>query len=294
MMAIRIITDSAADYSRAEIEKREITCIPMTISFKEETYRDGIDITKEEFFEKMMSEKELPKTSQPAPTEFTNVFEQAKKAGDTVIAILISSELSGTIQSANLAKNIVDYDKIYIIDSKLASLGMRFLVDIAVTMRDKGAAAEDIIHEVENLKTRVCIYASLDTLEYLYKGGRISKSTASIGTLANIKPIITFTPEGNVVLCGKQIGTRRAIRHMAKYIAENGYDENYPVYFVYAYDRTNCAGFIQALQKQGLDFKSPKIREIGATIGTHIGPNAYGIIYIKPENEEAKTGLLDE
>lgn len=282
-MAIRIITDSAADYSIAEIEKRGITCIPMTVSFGEETYRDVVDITKEEFFEKMMSEKELPKTSQPAPSEFATVFEEAKTAGDTVIAILISSELSGTIQSANLAKNIVDYDKIYIVDSKLATLGMRFLVDMAVAMRDKGANAEDIIREVENIKGRVCIYAGLDTLEYLYKGGRISKSVANIGTLANIKPIVTFTPEGTVVLCGKQIGTRRAIRHMAKEVAQNGYDKNYPVYFVYAYDRTNCAGFIQALQKQGMEFETPKIRGIGATIGTHIGPNAYGMIYVRPE-----------
>ena len=282
-MAIRIITDSAADYSIAEIEKRGITCIPMTVSFGEETYRDVVDITKEEFFEKMMSEKELPKTSQPAPSEFATVFEEAKTVGDTVIAILISSELSGTIQSANLAKNIVDYDKIYIVDSKLATLGMRFLVDMAVAMRDKGANAEDIIREVENIKGRVCIYAGLDTLEYLYKGGRISKSVANIGTLANIKPIVTFTPEGTVVLCGKQIGTRRAIRHMAKEVAQNGYDKNYPVYFVYAYDRTNCAGFIQALQKQGMEFETPKIRGIGATIGTHIGPNAYGMIYVRPE-----------
>ncbi len=269
----------------AEIEKRGITCIPMTINFGEEAYRDGIDITKEEFFEKMIASKELPKTSQPAPSAFVEAFEEAKKANDTVIVILISSELSGTIQSANLAKNIVDYDDIYIVDSKLATLGIRFLVDIAVAMRDKGALVEDIIHEVETIKERVCIYAGLDTLEYLYKGGRISKSVANIGTLANIKPIITFTPEGNVILCGKQIGTRRAIRHMAKYVAEHGYDKNYPVYFVYSYDRTNCAGFIQALQKQGMEFDSPKIRGIGATIGTHIGPNAYGMVYVRPEEE---------
>lgn len=284
-MAIKIITDSAADYSMAEIEKRGITCIPMTINFGEEVYRDGIDITKEEFFEKMISAKELPKTSQPAPSAFVEVFEEAKKANDTVIVILISSELSGTIQSANLAKNIVDYDNIYIVDSKLATLGIRFLVDIAVAMRDKGAAVEDIIREVEKIKGRVCIYAGLDTLEYLYKGGRISKSVANIGTLANIKPIVTFTPEGNVVLCGKQIGIRHAIRHMAKQVAAKGYDKKYPVYFLYAYDRTNCAGFIQALQKQGMEFESPKIRGIGATIGTHIGPNAYGMVYVRPEDE---------
>jgi len=284
-MAIRIVTDSAADYSRAEIEKREITCIPMTISFGEEIYRDGIDITKEEFFERLMHEKELPKTSQPAPSAFVEVFEEAQRAKDTVIVILISSELSGTFQSANLARNMVGYDNIYIVDSKLASMGIRLLVDKAVALRNQGAKPEEIVQTLENIKGRVCIYAGLDTLEYLYKGGRISKSVANIGTIANIKPIINFTPEGNVALCGKQIGIRHTIRHMAKHMAAEGYDENYPVYFVYAYDRTNCVGFIQALQKKGMTFDAPKIRGIGATIGTHIGPNAFGIVYVRPEED---------
>ena len=111
-MAIRIVIDSTADYTPAEIEKRQITCIPMTISFGEEQYIDGVDISKDEFFEKLISEEVFPKTSQPSPASFVEYFEEAKEAGDSVIAVLVSGALSGTVQSANLAKEMTEYDDI--------------------------------------------------------------------------------------------------------------------------------------------------------------------------------------
>ena len=110
-MAIRIITDSAADYTLAEIEKRKITCVPMTITFGDQSYQDCFELGKDEFFEKLQMESELPRTSQPSPAGFLSCFEEAKEAGDTVIAILISSALSGTLQSAMLAKDMAEYDK---------------------------------------------------------------------------------------------------------------------------------------------------------------------------------------
>ncbi|MDO4345493.1 MAG: DegV family protein [Eubacteriales bacterium] len=280
-MAIRIVTDSAADYSAQEIERRKITCIPMAISFGEEQYLDGVDITKEEFYEKLTSSEEFPKTSQPAPTAFINCFEEAKAAGDTVIAVLISGALSGTIQSALLAKDMVEYENIYIIDSKTATLGMRMLVDRAVILREKGMPAEQIVAELEALKSRVSLYAGLDTLEYLYKGGRLSKSQASIGNLVNLKPLITISEEGTVELFGKQIGIRHAYKQLAKTVEEAAPDPDYPVYFLYSYDKKNCAGFIQYLQKKGMEFGAPKIRGIGPTIGSHIGVGAFAIVYVK-------------
>ena len=165
-MAIRIITDSAADYSAQEIERRNLICIPMSVSFGEENYKDGVDLTKDEFFEKLTSEKVFPKTAQPAPTDFLSHFEAAKAAGDTVIAILVSSALSGTLQTAMLAKDMAEYDNIHIFDSKNATLGMRILVDRAVMMRERGNTAEEILAELEILRDRVRVYAGLDTLEY--------------------------------------------------------------------------------------------------------------------------------
>lgn len=279
-MAIRIITDSAADYSAEEIAKRKITCIPMSVTFGEKEYLDGKDITKEEFFELLIMSKDFPKTSQPAPANFLECFEEAKESGDTVIAILISSALSGTFQNANLARNMAEYENVYIIDSKTASLGMRILVDRAVKMRDAGASATEIVKEVESLKSRIRIYAGLDTLEYLAKGGRISKAAATIGNLANLKPLITITEEGSVSLCGKQMGIRHACKQVSKLVMTDEPDLDCPIYFLYSYDQKNCAAFLHTLKKNGLEIGSPKVRGIGPTIGTHIGTGAFGIVYV--------------
>lgn len=280
-MAIQIITDSAADYSAQEIARRQITCIPMSVSFGEEQFQDGVDLTKEAFFEKLLSEKEFPKTSQPSPTMFINCFEEAKAAQDTVIAILISGELSGTVQSAVLAKEMVEYENIYIIDSQNATLGMRVLVDRAVFLREQGCDAKTIIEELEALRPRIRVYAGLDTLEYLYKGGRLSKGQAALGNLVNLKPVVEITQEGRVELCGKQIGMKHAFRQIANILEEDAPDVDYPVYFLYSYDKKNCINFIQYLKKKGLDFGTPKLRGIGATIGSHIGTGAFGIVYVK-------------
>lgn len=279
-MAIRIVTDSAADYSVQEIEKRKITCIPMTVTFGEKSYVDGRDITKEDFFDMLIHEKEFPVTSQPSPSSFLDCFNEAKKNGDTVIAILISGALSGTIQSAMLAKTMSEYENIYIVDSKTATLGMRLLVDRAVVLKEQGWEAGKIVEELENLVPRIRIFAGLDTLEYLYKGGRISKTQASLGNFVNLKPVIEVSPEGEVLLRGKQIGMRHAYKQIGKMMENEKPDENYPVYFVYSYDKKNCAGFIQSLQKKGMDLGTPKLRGIGATIGSHIGPGAFGVVYV--------------
>lgn len=280
-MAVQIIVDSTADYSMAEIEKRQITCIPMTIAFGEEQYVDGVELNKEDFFEKLIREDVFPKTSQPSPAVFAEYFERAKEAGDSVVAILISGALSGTIQSAVLAKDMAEYDDIFIVDSKSATLGIRILADRAVRMRDQGAGAKEIAAELEMLKPRIRIYAGLDTLEYLCKGGRLSRAEAAIGKLAGIKPIIAVNEAGEVAMYGKQRGVKQICKQLAKVLEEEAPDPAYPVYFLYAYDKKNCITFIQYLQKKGIEFGEVKTRGIGPTIGAHIGPGAFGVVYVK-------------
>ena len=279
-MAVQIIVDSTADFSAKEIEKRQITCIPMTVTFGNEQYTDGVDLTKEEFFVKLVNEKEFPKTSQPSPAKFAECFEKAKENGDEVVAILVSSTLSGTVQSAMIAKNMTEYDDVHIVDSNTVTLGIRLLVDRAVRMRDQGKSAAEIVERLEELKGRVRIYAGLDTLEYLQKGGRISKTAASLGRLAGIKPIVTIDEEGKVAVCGKQRGNKNVFRQIIKFVEAEMPDENYSVYFLYSADKKNCISFIQTLQKNGLDFGKIKTREIGPTVGSHIGPGAFGIVYV--------------
>ena len=280
-MAIQIITDSGADYTTEELERRNVKRVSMAVTFGEDTYLDGVDLTKENFYDMLLEGTHYPKTSQPAPGAFLECFEAAKEAGDTVIAVLISGALSGTVQSAALAKEMTEYDNIYIIDSLSATLGMRLLVDTAAAMREKGASAEEIVCRLENLKHRLRLFAGLDTLEYLYKGGRISKTAASIGNLANLKPVITITGEGSVSLCGKQIGMRRVYKSILKLMEDHQPDPDYPVYYLYSYDKKNCAAFLHTLEKNGFDMSEPKIRGIGPTIGAHIGPGAFGIVYIE-------------
>lgn len=280
-MAIRIITDSAADYTVQEIEKRNVTCVSMGITFGDRTFLDGKDLTKEEFFEMLLNEKEFPMTSQPSPMEFLTLFKEAKEAGDDVIVILIAGALSGTIQTAHLAKNMTEYENIYIIDSQTATLGMRILVDHAVVMRAQGYEAKDIVREVEELRSKIKIYAGLNTLEYLAKGGRLSKTQASIGNMVNLKPVVEVSKEGSVEVCGKQIGMRHAFKQVEKLMAEHVPDETYPMYFLYAQDKKNCISFIKYLHKNGMELTEPKLRGIGATIGSHIGPGAFGIVYVE-------------
>lgn len=280
-MAVRIMTDSAADYTAAEIAKRNIICVPMLVNLGGEEYLDGITLTKEAFYEKLKDG--YPKTSQPSPAAFQRAFEEAKAAGDTVVVILISGALSGTLQSAHLAKNIVDYPNIYIIDSCTATLGMRILVDQAVTMARRGTEAEEIVRRLEELKPRVTVYAALDTLEYLAKGGRLPKSVAGVGNLVSLKPVIALPGDGSVAVIGKQIGMHRAYRQISALIEQDAADEKYPFYFIYCADKRNCAGFVQYLRKQGKAFDEPKLRGIGPTIASHIGPGAFGVVYVKKQ-----------
>lgn len=280
---IRIITDSAADMEKDELEKYSVTSIPLSVSFGETNYLDGINLNKDRFYELLQTEKEFPKTSQPSPEAFLKEFEDAKAAGDQVIAVLLSGGLSGTIQSANIAKQMADYDEIYIIDSKLATGGEKALVLYAASLRDKGYDAKAIVPEVEKLRDRSCLVAGLDTLEYLYKGGRLSKAAAGIGTIANIKPIIKLTDEGTIALVEKGMGHKSLMNKLVKYLDKTGVDYRFPLCFLYSYDRTNCDEFMEKLREKGYNLDNIMCTNIGPTIGAHIGVGALGIVYFIPE-----------
>ena len=279
---IRIVTDSAADMEAEELERFDIESVPLSVTFGDKTYLDGVTLSKDDFFELLASEKEFPKTSQPSPESFLKVFEKAKKAGDSVICILLSQALSGTYQSALIAKDMAEYDDIHIINSKLASGGEMLLCRQAALMRDKGMGAEKIVKEIEALRDRARIVAGLDTLEYLCKGGRLSKAAAGIGTLANIKPVIRVTEEGEVALCEKCIGRKAMLKKLIKRIEDTGIDTSLPISFLYACDRTGLDNLMEKLEQMDFDISNHTIHNIGPTIGAHIGIGGYGIMYFVP------------
>lgn len=284
-MAIRILTDSSAEFSQEELKQTNIWCVPITVIFGERAFLDGEELSKEVFYNRLLEQKDFPKTSQPSPEQFLRYFEEAKAAGDSVIAILLSSALSGTVQSAYLAREMCDYDKIYIVDSFSATGGIRILVEEAIRLRDQGNSAQAIVKTIESLRHRICIFAGLDTLEYLYKGGRLSRAQAIAGSLAKVKPIITVTQEGLVAVCGKAIGRKKAVSFLVQKTAEHPIDFEYPVYYVYSYDAQNCRLLQKKTESESIwpNLSANQILNIGPTIGTHIGTGAFGIIYIKKE-----------
>lgn len=195
-----------------------------------------------------------------------------------MICILLSSELSGTYQSAVLAKSMVEYEKIYLIDSLSATYTIKVMADYACRLRSQGVSAPKIVEEVESIKSRVRVFAALDTLEYLSRGGRISKTAAAIGDMANIKPIITLTRDGKVGILGKALGKNKAICAIKKQLQELSPDTAFPLYTIYSYGTENCEKFEEKLKQEG--FAVDARLQIGSTIGSHIGPEAFGIVFV--------------
>lgn len=280
---IKFLVDSASDYDRKEIEEKNMEYISIAVTIDDKTYHDGKDITKNEFFQMVEKAENFPKTAQPSPQEYVDVFEKAKKNGDEIIAVTLASALSGTYQSANLAKSIVGYEKIYIIDSCAATYNIKFMVEYGIKLREQGKNAEEIVSAIEKMKGNVTLYAVLDTLDNLYKGGRLSKLEAGIGSMARIKPLITLTSEGKVGVKAKSIGRKKALNDIMKLIEEDIIDHDFPVYCIYSYGMKNCDMFMERAKECGIKFD--EILQIGPTIGTHIGPEAYGIIYVKKDRK---------
>lgn len=276
---IRILIDSSSDYSLEEAKEKEIDLVSISITIGEKSYIDGVDFGRDEFYEILERTGEFPKTSQPSPQEFVDIFRDVKEKGDEMVCILLSSALSGTYQSAVLAKSMVDYEKIYLVDSLSATYAIKVLADYACKLRGEGISAEKIAEEIEKLKPNVKVAAALDTLEYLSRGGRIGKAAAVIGDMANLKPMITLTEDGQVGMLGKCLGRNKAISSILKHLQEVEIDEEFPMYTIYSYGTDNCGKFEEKLAKAGYE---PEERlQIGSTIGAHIGPEAFGVIFVK-------------
>ena len=280
-MSIRIITDSGSDYEQSDSKKKNIEVIPIPISFGGKEFLDGIDLSKEDFFNYLVSSDDFPKTAQPSPTVYLDIFQSARDAGDDVILIMLSGSLSGMLQTAILCKNDVGYDRIHIIDSVNATAGMRILVDNAVRLRDEGKTAEEIVEATEKLKRRISLYATFPTLNYLVKGGRLSRFEASAAAIARIKPVITVDSDGEVLVCHKGVGLKHSIEYMAQKVAEEQIDENYPVFPLYSGDSVNCLVMLEKLRSHGINLDENSISNIGPTIGSYVGVAATGIVYVK-------------
>ena len=277
---IRIITDSAADFEPAELEQLNIYCIPLTVQIGEKNYQENIDLSKDLFYSLLARSKEFPKTSQAPLQTVLDLYEDSKAAGDQAIHITLSSALSGTYQSAVAARNLADFRECYIIDSRNATGGQRMLVEYAVKLRDEGRTAEEIVTAVEALRDRIVLFACIDTMEYLYLGGRISRTVYTLSNLAQIKPIIRVDEQGGIAVPAKAMGMRKGIDALCKKLEQIPPDPGFPIYAMYTGDRTCGEKMALRIREMGLDVPDSRIINVGAAIGSHIGPNGCGLVYI--------------
>ena len=276
---IRIITDSAADFEPAELERLNVTCISLRVCFGEDEYMDGSELSKARFYELLLGSDELPKTSQASPQVLMDLFEDAKAAGDEAIYICLASALSGTYQSAMMTLGLVDCENCYVLDGRSATGGQRLLVEYAARLRDEGCTAAQIIEKVSELRDRIVLYACIDTLEYLYKGGRISQTTYTLGTLAQVKPLIRVGNDGAISVPAKAMGMRKGMDLLSKRLQLQVPDPDQPLYVMYTNNRSVAETLAAKLRQQGYEIPDERIIGVGAAIGAHIGPDACGIVY---------------
>lgn len=275
---IKIITDSASDI--VDNTREDLIVLPVTITFGEEQFQDGVNLTHRMFYEKLVECDELPVTSQVPPYAFEEVYRRVKEQGDQAIVITLSSKLSGTWQSANIAAE--EYgDMVHIVDSENASLGQHALVEYALRLKDSGMATEEIVETLEKDKSRIRLVALLDTLEYLKKGGRISKAAAMAGSLLSIKPVIAIQ-KGEVAILGKARGSRQGNNLLTEQIGQTGgIDFDKPFFLGYTgFSDETLQKYIadhEALWKDSVDALDTS--SVGGTIGTHVGPGAIGVAF---------------
>ncbi len=276
---IRIVTDSTSDISSQRARQLGVEIIPLTVLFGEEdTYRDGVDITNREFYERLSRAETLPTTAQVPPETFIHRFERLVAEGDQVLGIFISSAMSGTYQSACIARDIVDGENIAVVDSQTVTFALGLLVETACILRDQGLSLEELSGRLEELSKRVRLLAVVDTLKYLKMGGRISGATAMVGGILGITPIISIE-NGLVVSVGKSRGRKPGFQFIEKWIDEKEpMDTSLPVSF----GHSNAPEAMEAC----MAYFAPKTAgaqlcpsDIGAVVGTHVGPGATGLAY---------------
>jgi len=279
-MKVHIIIDSTTDL-RPGLRDR-FAIVPLTVTFGDQEFIDGVTITHQKFYEKLIESDVLPTTSQATPAAFSDVLEPIVRAGDTAVVITLSSKLSGTYQSARIAAE--EYpDSVFVVDSTSVAIGTGILAEEALKLRDRGLCAREIAENLECIKEQIHVIALLDTLEYLKKGGRISGTVAIAGSLLSIKPVAAVK-DGEIKMLGKARGSRQGNNLLVQEIHKaGGVDFDRPVLLGYTglsdimmrkYMEDSRTLWEQGAEK--LDYVT-----IGSVVGTHAGPGAVAVAFFR-------------
>lgn len=281
-MGVRIVTDSTADLPAEVREEYGIEMVPLYVHFGDEVFRDQVDMSPDQFFRRLTAEKErLPQTSQPSPGDFAEVYRRLAEGGDTIVSIHISEAMSGTLQSARAARDMLQGADIRLIDSRLVTACLGHVVlDCAQAARD-GASADEVVELAESLCSRTNLFGAIDTLEYLERGGRIGRAQALLGSLLNMKPIVTLS-DGVVAPAGRVRGRSRVIPELVRLFGEAVGDRTADITVVYAAQPDGVDELEQALRATG---RVGRVRrgQIGPVVGTHAGPGVLGVAFTVKE-----------
>ena len=278
-MAVKLIVDAGCDLNMEQAESLDVTLIPMTIRLGQDEFRSGVDITNEEFYQKLIQSKELPTTSQPTPYDFEGAYRKVKNAGDEAVVLCVSSGLSGTYQSATIARSGFE-DCIYVVDTLAVSVAQRILLDYAISLKKHGVRAQEIAEELEQKKKDVCAYGAVETLEYLIKGGRLSKAAGAVGSVLGIRPVL-YLCDGGLAVAGKARGPKAAITMTHNLIAEVGVDYSMPAGIGYTgNDPKVIEPYLNAENSVWNGYDIP-VYNVGSTVGTHTGPGLFITAFFK-------------
>jgi fatty acid kinase fatty acid binding subunit len=278
-MSIKLITDSSADLPNELLKKHNIACVPLTIHMDDEEFYDNVNITSREFFEKLNSLKTMPKTSQVTPIQFVEVFKKSLENYDEIICVTISSNASGTFQSAMLAKNELDVDNIHIIDSMALSMGTGLLTLEVAELIEAGKSSKEIIDKVDSIKSRITQRFSVDSLEYLEKGGRIKKSSLVIGKILNIIPILSVE-DGLTVPIKKARSYKGVFRFYKDFVNEAPVKR---IIIGHGNDLDKAMKLREYFNTEISEKHDYIISDIGATIGCHAGPGVLHVALVRKE-----------
>ena len=283
-MAVQIITDSASDIQAGEY--KNLTVLPLSITFGQTVYKDGVDLTRERFYELLIEGDALPKTGQVNPFQFAEAIQAVREKGDDAVIITVGSKLSGTHQSAQAALAEAPGGDIFVVDSNNVTLGERVLVEYALERAAEGATAFQIARDVERMRDRVRVLGLLDTLEYLRRGGRISAAAGAVGELLSVKPVVAAV-DGQIVMLGRARGSKNGRNLLNQQVeSAGGIDFSLPIALGY----TGLSD--KLLRKYIADSRGLwensgcselPVHLIGATIGTHVGPGAIAFAFFANE-----------
>jgi DegV family protein with EDD domain len=274
---IKIVTDSTAYLPEAFIREHDIRVVPLCVHFGEDAYREGVELSNEEFYTRLKEAPALPTTSQPSAGEFHRVFEELVKDGHEIVTLTISAKLSGTWNSAMAAKEMLPDAGISVIDTESTSIGLHLLVSAAIQAIATGATRQEVVDQIEEIKERMCVFFVVDTLEYLARGGRIGNAKAFVGTLLKVKPILALQ-DGAIEPVEQVRSKRKALNRMLElvqaHLASNGHEAKVGLANALVLDEAKAFG--QEVQAR-LGCPEPFVSDLGPVIGTHTGPGVIGI-----------------